>query len=177
LGSLQQENQEVNFKITIRESEVRGMINRTFGPGIRRQLLGRGGAELIKICRENFGQSGIDRPVEWAPLKNPIRQGIGSAGLQGYAKKVGRFYATLYKTGKLFRSGGQIWDINDDRAIVGFADEKASWHQFGTSKMPARPFMPFWGNRLSPYAERRIITAMQLELQRIVRGGPASAIY
>jgi phage gpG-like protein len=165
----------VNFKITIRESEVRGMINRTFGPGIRRQLLGRGGAELIKICRENFGQSGIDRPVEWAPLKNPIRQGIGSAGLQGYAKKVGRFYATLYRTGELFRSARLY--TTDDTATVVFDDVKASWHQFGTGRMPARPFMPFWGNNLSPYSERRIITSMQMELQRIFRGGPASAIY
>jgi phage gpG-like protein len=68
-------------------------------------------------------------------------------------------------------------DVNEDRAVVSFEDKKASWHQFGTAKMPARPFMPFYGNRLSPYAERRVVTKMQLELQRILRGGPASAIY
>lgn len=153
----------MNFRITIRESEVRGMVNRAFGPGVRQQLLGRGGAELLRICRENFGASGKDRPVEWAPLS------------PRYAKRVKRPYATLDLTGKLFQSG--TLNVSDDRAVVSFEDEKASWHQYGTEKMPARPFMPFWGDRISPYAERRIVTAMQLELQRLLRGGSSAANY
>jgi phage gpG-like protein len=88
---------------------------------------------------------------------------------------VKRSYATLELSGDLFASGRL--DVNEDRALVSFEDNKASWHQFGTGKMPARPFMPFWGNQLSDYAQRRVITSMQMELQRILRGGPASAIY
>ncbi len=146
----------MNFRITIRESDVRGMINRTFGPGVRRQILGAGGAELLRLSRENFGVSGPERPIEWAPLS------------KDYAKRVKRTYATLDLKGDLYRSGRL--NVSDDRAVVSFEDRKASWHQFGEGKMPPRPFMPMYGNRLSPSAERRVTTAMALELQKILRG-------
>jgi phage gpG-like protein len=67
--------------------------------------------------------------------------------------------------------------VTEDRAVVTFEDEKASYHQFGTGKMPARPFMPFWGNRLSPLAERQIMQAGQLAFQRFLRKQSPFPIY
>lgn len=46
----------------------------------------------------------------------------------------------LLETGALQGSIGHVVE-GEDRAYVGTNDEKAKWHEFGTSRIPPRPFL------------------------------------
>lgn len=101
-------------------------------------------SRVHSIVLQNFGQSGIDRPSAWSPLS------------ARYAKRVKRSYATLELTGELKRSvrsesspsEAVIWQ--DDSVPYGAA------HQFGSDKLPARPYFPIIGDSVSAYTIQQI---------------------
>jgi phage gpG-like protein len=85
--------------------------------------------KFFEITRENFGNDGIDRPIEW-PALSPK-----------YAKRVGREHATLFVSGELEAS--LTWQSTPEYAEVFTDSEYAEVHQFGGGNhIPARPFMP-----------------------------------
>lgn len=47
--------------------------------------------------------------------------------------------APLYATGEMQASIGH--EVHGLEAVIGSADEKLVWHEFGTAKMPARPVL------------------------------------
>src|ERR1039457_1607949 len=52
--------------------------------------------QYFQVVQSNFGETGMDRPWEFQPLSD--RSAVGRA----YIMRVGRTYATLYDTGKMF---------------------------------------------------------------------------
>lgn len=149
--------------IRVNFSELTRQIVTPFTPWQRRQILGAMAAKFLFITSQNFGQSGAYRPSPWAPLS------------KSYAKRVGRPYPTLYLSGDLFRS--VRLSVSDEVATVSWEDEKASWHQEGTSRMPARPFLPIKGAGLTPLAEMECIKAAQITMDAILQRRSPSAIY
>jgi len=117
-------------------------------------LLVEVGETVAQCTRENFGETGTNRPTEW---KTPL-----SESYQRKLRRLGdeRDYPTLFLTGDLFNS------IQTDTPVgytvtVTASDEKASWHQLGEGNNPARPFFPVVDeSNLTPYCEARIFEAL-----------------
>ncbi len=83
-------------------------------------------SELSKI----FKTEGRSHDVEWTPLKEAyLKQKIK----KGYSEKI------LHRTTTLAQSFTS--KVEKEKAIVGTPVEYAVFHEFGTRKMPARPFM------------------------------------
>jgi len=83
-------------------------------------------SELSRI----FKTEGRSHDVEWAPLKEAyLKQKIK----QGYSEK------KLHRTTTLAQSFTSR--VENKSAIVGTPVKYAPFHEFGTKKMPARPFM------------------------------------
>jgi HK97 gp10 family phage protein len=77
-----------------------------------------------------FKTEGRSEGVEWAPLKE--------AYLKWKIKK-GFSEKKLHKTATLAQSFNSI--VNETSAVVGTPVPYSVYHEFGTRKMPARPFM------------------------------------
>ena len=71
-------------------------------------------------------------------------------------KKPGDGHPLLIRSGHLRQSIS--WKLDgDDAVVVGTSQEYAKYHQHGTKKMPARPFMPVdKTGQLMPDVERKI---------------------
>ena len=84
-------------------------------------------------------RSSMFRPSPWAPRKKP-----------------GDGHPLLIRSGHLRQSIS--WKLDgDDAVVVGTSQKYAKYHQYGTKKMPARPFMPVdKTGRLMPDVERKI---------------------
>jgi HK97 gp10 family phage protein len=79
---------------------------------------------------ELFKTEGASLNVEWSPLKEAyLKQKIK----KGYSEK------KLHKTTTLAQSFTSI--VKPFSAVVGTPVEYAKYHEYGTRKMPARPFM------------------------------------
>jgi phage gpG-like protein len=116
------------------------------------------GAKLILITRQNFGSSGPNRSSDWKSLS------------KRYAKKVGRSYATLDVTGKLFRSFRMTTAAHRYVIVKTTGIPYASAHQFGRNNMPWRPFFPIdrYG-QLTSYARREVTKAAVSELIKFLK--------
>jgi len=80
------------------------------------------------------------RPAPWAPRK-PSYVVTVNKKTKKKTKKLDD-HPLLIKSGSLRQSIG--WKFQGDDAVaVGSDKEYASYHQFGTKRMPARPFFPF----------------------------------
>ena len=75
--------------------------------------------------------------IAWAPLKN-ITIAIKTAKHLG---KGGDPRTMLYATGALHGSIKYRIDASANTAIVGTNDKKAEWLEYGTIRMPPRPFI------------------------------------
>lgn len=122
----------IQFNVTITELE-------RFGHGLSGLVQALRGAahqamaeRFYEIVANNFGESGEDRPSAWAPLT------------PRYAKRVGREYATLAVTGRLFDAVKVESDMNSGRVSVSNSDcPYALVHQYGGgNNIPARPYFP-----------------------------------
>ena len=84
-------------------------------------------------------RSSVYRPSPWAPRKKP-----------------GDGHPLLIRSGHLRQSIS--WKLDgDDAVVVGTSQKYAKYHQYGTKKMPARPFMPVdKTGRLMTDVERKI---------------------
>lgn len=81
-----------------------------------------------------FQQSKSPSGETWKPLarKRPKGHNHGSRPLIDF----GDMQASVISTGP-----GHIEEVSDDSAKMGTDDRKAVFHQYGTSKIPARPFV------------------------------------
>ena len=86
-----------------------------------------------QIVLGTFGANGQNRPTVWAPLSRDYAKQV--------ARKGGVPVPTLYRRGTIFRSVGEF--ASESRGTVFTYNPIAAFHQFGTSKMPAREFFPF----------------------------------
>jgi phage gpG-like protein len=115
--------------------------------------------KFFEITRENFGDNGVDRPIEWPAL-----------GFK-YAMRVGREHATLFLTGEL-EASIQIDSSNPDFAEVFTENEYAAAHQLGTQQLPARPFFPIVGDmqlesaQLTNFAQEEVLKAAQQAIDK-----------
>ena len=123
----------------------------------KRRALAAIGTEVTSRTTLAFRTASM-RPAPWAPRKPSKRDDghpllIRSGGLQ-----------------KNFRS--EV--TGHDTVVVGTMVEYARYHQFGTKKMPARPFFPFdKAGRIVPAMERKIKGILERvcreELGKLVR--------
>ena len=157
----------MNFDITIdRETltQFEHDIERRFNDA-RPAVQGAMGETVLQITRMNFGQFGIDRPIEWAPLST------------AYAKKVNRSYATLYVTGALYNAV-KLQNTDDFSRVYASDDEVpyATIHQFGSNpnvvnrSMPARPYFPITPQgELTEYTRNEVMAAAIQTLHEVMR--------
>ena len=99
---------------------------------------------------DNFGASGMFRPMQWAKLS------------PRYARKVGRDYATLNVTGRLRGAIRKTASEDKGKVSVSRADcDYAIAHQFGYEKnnLPPRPYFPI-------NTDGTILTAVQRLVRR-----------
>src|SRR5574343_197752 len=87
------------------------------GEGLANPLIA-GADELVRITKENMGDSGIDRPHEWEKLS------------KRYAKRLKRPHATLVLDGTL-RDSVKRDDPSGNSIQVGSDVVYASAHQYG----------------------------------------------
>lgn len=87
---------------------------------------------LAHVHEDYFNQeSGPDGP--WAPLhpRTVKRKGFDTILIEN----------NNMRSSLLFPGGDHIEDVGDSFLTWGTADEKAYFHQMGTTRMPARPFV------------------------------------
>ncbi len=128
-------------------AEVKGRVQNSMASAFRDCVLA------------NFG--GAERFVEqpYPPLS------------PAYARKVGRSYATLYVSGKL-KGSIYVGIDDDDSATVSVSNNTVPYaksHQYGTSRMPARPFFPVdEDGGILPEVEELVMLAAREEFIRLM---------
>jgi len=87
------------------------------------------GSDVVEIIDSAFARSRAPSGVPWEPLKGPRRHGrdVGTP-------------KPLIDTGRLRRS--VTYSVVGQTLSVGTNVEYAGAHQFGTTRIPARPYMP-----------------------------------
>lgn len=106
-------------------------------------------SRVHSIVLKNFGESGLDRPSSWSPLS------------PRYANRVKRTFATLELSGNLKRS---VRSTSSPAEAVIWQDSSVPYgaaHQFGSEKLPARPFFPMVGDGVTPFVEQQISEAVE----------------
>lgn len=112
-----------------------------------RRALQAGGTVLARAARLSWPEPGR-RPVPWAPLAaSTVRR-------KGHDK-------LLYDTGRL-RDSITLGTVTDRTATVGTDAPYSIFHQMGTKRMDARPFIPADGQGgLTPQAAGEIKDVME----------------
>lgn len=108
--------------------DVAGMKTKEKGKRIRdyRQPLRAAEGIVLRETQANFNAERSPEGSGWAAL-SPV-----TIERKGHARK-------LWETGALYSS---ITASNDGKSVtISSSDFKAAFHQYGTSKMPARPFL------------------------------------
>ncbi len=137
----------------------------------RKPILEAMGASLVATTARSFREANL-RAAPWPPKRD------GSP-------------ATLYKNGPLKQSI-RITSVSNDSVTVGSDRKYAAIHQLGgvirpkSAKVlrfisggqvffrkkvtiPARPFFPFIGNRMTDFAQRRIEAAVKAKVAALMR--------
>lgn len=109
------------------------------------------GAAVVKSRSELAFHQADMRPSAWPPL--------AESTIKRKAKK-NLSPNPLMATGNMKRSLA-IKNPTPDSIEIGSYTDYASYQQFGTNHIPARPFMPEEGGTLTPAAEREVSAAMQ----------------
>jgi phage gpG-like protein len=124
---------------------------------VRPRLLTAMRDRFYDITIANFGIMGPDRPRPWDFLT------------PGYAKKVGRPYATLEVSGRLKASimkGG----VDGESTTVSVSNSSvpyATIHQRGGGNIPARPYFPVdKSGKVMRWTQSEVTAAAQDELRR-----------
>lgn len=155
----------MSISITVQSGRLHANMRRVMaqfnGPG-RALVLKAGGHAVAEMATRSFRDAAL-RPAPWPALSPKTLK----------TKAKGRT-SILIDTGTLFRSvrvnapSGDSVEIVTDRFY-------ATFHQFGTSKMPARPFVPATGGedggpaKLTAGAETRVKAAMEAQARGILR--------
>ena len=152
----------MTFSLNISDLDFENIISEQL-MNVKTSVQGAMAGRFLELTRENFGQSGTNRPIGWENLRS-----------KKYAKRVGRDYATLFLSGELFDSL-KIETSSPDHAAVWTENEYANTHQWGdeSRNIANRPFMPLYGNAfssdISNEAKQHLIEAAQSELERQLR--------
>lgn len=142
----------IRIQVEDRISQSLKNLQRIDEPAIRQQLAFSAAEHLRVMADRSFANSGSDFGP-WAPRKDS------------------KTHRLLQKTTLLRRSLRATAEASG-AAVV--SDRKyAGFHQFGTRKMVARPFVPVSPDgRLSDRAERLIIAKINAKLRSLVPGLP-----
>lgn len=143
------------------QADLRRLVAHMQGAG-RAKVLKAGGHAIAAMATRAFRDESL-RPSPWLPLAKKT-----------LAKKAAGRTSPLIDTGALFRSirvaqpEGDSVEIASDRPY-------ATYHQFGTTRMPARPFIPAIGGEdggaaaLTPAAEESVKAAMAAQAKAETR--------
>ena len=150
-------------------SSIFGIIN-GLSTGGRNQLLNRTGQELLKHTRDNFGETGPNRTIDWKPLSKQ------------YAKRVGgNNTPTLFRTGNLFRSIS-LTAPKGDYITMMVTVPYGGYNQYGTRNIPARPFIPIenagspFQSRLNSKVEYNMLVTIHRNLSLLTNGNLPNSI-
>lgn len=121
------------------------------GSDALRRALQAGGTVLARDARLSWKEP-ARRPGPWAPLAPSTIKRKGHDKL-------------LYDTGRL-RDSITLGEVTPSSATVGTDAPYAPFHQFGTKKMAARPFIPAGSDgQLTAQAQAEIKAAMEAALR------------
>lgn len=119
------------------------------------------GHMFANITKNNFGTSGIDRPIVWPPLS------------PRYMRKINYFGPPkLILTGKL-RNSIQIGYVRSNSVTIESDIDYAGIQQFGgeTVNIPARPYFPvisstrYGPHELTPYAAGEVRKMLDMKFR------------
>lgn len=128
-------------------------------------------AELQRMTESSF-RSERYRPAPWPPLKASTVKMFSHARKREANKRKGRI-SPLIDNAVLVRSF--IYEAGPDGSWLASDTDYAKYHQWGTRKMPARPFVPVtgdWGREQvpTPVAATNLLkasrTALRIAAQR-----------
>lgn len=153
----------MNYELTVSSQSLQkyeaGLIQRL--ATIQQPVQGAMAERFFEIVRSNFGDVGVDRPADWAPLSPK------------YAKRVGRDHATLFVTGRL--EAAVKMENTQEAGRVSISDSDvpyATVHQYGGgNNIPARPYFPI-DNAGNPttFTQAQVEDAARDEFQRLIGG-------
>lgn len=138
---------------------LQGLGNRLDGMSWRKPLT-EVAFYLANQARKSFDQAQAPDGTPWPPLKNPSARRGGPAAKP--LRDTGRLMGSLIGQGP-----GHIEDVGDARLVWGTSVEYASYHQEGTGRIPARPFMG-----LTPEMEGTIAAILLDHAERFLKGQP-----
>ena len=155
----------MRLRLRVVRDDLTKFARRLDGPFMR-QTMAEVGREFVSITQQNFGASGIDRPIPWAPLSAK------------YQKRI-KYYGPPLLLGMggqraVLRNSIHIENVEDTKVTVATGDlPYASVHQFGNSTTPARPYFPVISStrygtdaRLTPHAESRIQRVISMRFEK-----------
>ncbi len=156
---------------TIDVSPLRAKL-RAIGSVAAARMAARSGANAaVQQVGLAFRTEGAHYGAKWAPRKASTvkalsarrRKKNGKLGKARTPKPILRDTGTLMKSFFVADGGG-------DAFAVATPVRYAKYHESGTSKMPARPVMPFDkdGNPRSPAVERAVRRAMEARIQSLL---------
>ena len=141
-------------ELTFRDSLSPALQERLRKMSDTKPLLEAGGF-MLKQCALSAWRDEAMRPAAWQPLKPATVKKKAEAG------KTSMLIFERHMQQSL-RVGVPGWG----KIEVGCDAFYAPFHQFGTSRMVARPFFPMRDDgRLVPAAERKVFAAMRAKLQ------------
>lgn len=161
----------MTFRFNLSERNLQAQFRPAFQKmeaDIRRKVLFAMGSEFKRIVIGNFATHGSFSPTPWAPLSKRYQKRMARTD-QRTPTYVGS-QATLFRSGKLFRSVKLT--VSDTKAVISEGEglSYAETHQFGLNGVPARPTFPIHGNFaagvLTPFAEKKMIEAAEKALSK-----------
>lgn len=107
------------------------------------------------------------RPADWPARKLDKEQGgPQKRDERGKFVKNKDWWPPLRHTGELYQ-GIQVVEVTDDHAIVAANVDYASFQQYGTAKIPPRPFFPVLNGVFTPAAIRKIDAVAKDKLRQM----------
>jgi phage gpG-like protein len=110
-------------------------------------LLRSVGVALVGLTKETFKNASL-RPIAWVAKKD------------GSAATLRSREATLWRT-------ISIKSVSKSNVVIGSDRPYAAIHQLGgrSRPMPARPYFPFWQNKLTPQGQKRVADVIDAYVQ------------
>lgn len=148
----------ITLKVKVQTPDIRKLLT-SFG---MRRVLRAIGMRFRDITQANFGVAGAHRPTQWPPYARDYPK---------WGKRKGG-PATLIQTGKLRGSFVVDSNHNDYVEISAEGIPYADAHQFGSKRVPARPYFPIlskgFNATLTPFAQRELEQAAEQELSQML---------
>ena len=153
------------LSITFDDSAFRKLVKKA-GPAARSAALRAGAQSIAEDGTRAFREPAL-RPSEWADYSQ------SKAGQKYKAQKMKKGRTQMLIDEGFLAKSIRVASVDSKRAEIVSDREYAAYHQFGTKKMPARPFLPFAGVNseagdimLTKQGESRAIAAMTASLKK-----------